>query len=215
MFSSPHLMCLGTLVELPVNVRVYSALLNSVPLISVYPMPVSHCGFISITNDVEYFSKCLLLPFVCLWWVKSFATFKQLHRWTRRVLRVFIVNINILQVFLFFFIACLFIFVTVSFSGIFGGGIFCHSSVDSKNLVESTDLGSWLEHLGDNHIINSREEVEVSLGYIEIEILGDIHVKMYFLFPELGTFYFWIFPQLTFFFFFWSFKSQLSYRFLK
>ena len=134
--------------------------------------------------------------------VKSFASFKQLHHLTCRVLRVFIVNINILQVFLIFFIACLFIFVTVSFSGRFGGGIFCHSSVDSKNLVESTDLGNRLEHLGDSHIINnSREEVEVSLGYIEIEILGDIHVKMYFLFPELGTFYFWIFPQLTFFFF--------------
>ena len=146
--------------------------------------------------------------------VKSFASFKQLYHLTCRVLRVFIVNINSLQVFLIFFIACLFIFVTISFSGIFGGGIFCHSSVDSKNLVESTDLGNGLEHLGDSHIINnSREEVEVSLGYIEIEILGDIHVKMYFLFPELGTFYFWIFPQLTFFFL--SFKSQLSYRFLK
>lgn len=53
----------------------------------------------------------------------------------------------------------------------------------------------------DSGIINSnREEVEVSSGYIEIKIPSDIHTEMYFPFPQPGTLYFWIFPQLTHFF---------------
>lgn len=57
----------------------------------------------------------------------------------------------------------------------------------------------WLtrlkENLGDSGVINSRrDEIEVSLEYIEIEIPGDIHMKVYFLFPQPGILYFWIFP---------------------